>query len=81
MTAYIDMTDFELHDDDVAQFLFDPELFGSNHMVPIYFHVDHDNRRNYYTVAKLAEEFQTLSEAKAFAKMYFSLVNQGDQHD
>lgn len=77
----INMDEFDLDDGDVAKFLFDPELIGSNHMVPIYFHIDHDNRRNYYTVAKLTEEFRTVDEAKAFAKMYFSLVNQGDNHD
>lgn len=69
------MDEIDMEDGDVALFMFDPELFGNNHMVPIYFHVDHDNRRNYYTVAKFTEEFRTVDEAKAFAKTYYSLVN------
>lgn len=77
----IDMDEFDLDDGDVAHFLFDPEVFGDNHMVPIYFHIDHESRRNYYTVAKLDEEFRTVNEAKGFAKMYFSLTNTGDRDD
>lgn len=69
------MDEIDMEDGDIALFMYDFELFGRNKAVPIYFHVDHDNRRNYYTVELFTEEFRTVDEAKAFAKTYYSLVN------